>query len=310
MRVLVTGGCGFIGSSLVLKLVKLGYDVYVIDNFTTGSKNNILDVKNEIHFLEGDVKNIEKYEIPPIDVIFHYGIYSPLPVASEKLKLFFGAIEDAIALLEFAKKNKSKVIIASSASVYSGLPLPWKEDMPPQVIDYYTESRVAIERLAELYHKLFGIPVIIFRLFSVYGPREESKGILASSISQFIWKMIKNKSPIIYGSGEQTKDFIYIDDVVNANIRAIEKVNFGIFNLASGKQTSLNEIVELINQKLQKKIKPIYLPTSTSKYGTHMMGDIKKCKEILGFKPKIDVLRGIELTINYYKKYFISSNYD
>lgn len=302
MNILVTGGAGFIGSHLVSKLVSEGYKTFVVDNFHTGSKENLKNEIDRIKLFEGNVSEISKLNLPSIDVIFHYGIYSSSPMYKENRFLVPEAIRDAITLFEFAKNNKSKIILASSSSIYNGLPLPWKENMRPMVTDFYTEARIAIERIAELYHKFYGVNFLILRLFSVYGEREEFKGKFANNISQFLWCILQDKSPVIYGDGSQSRDFIYVEDVVRASMLAAESnLEFEIFNIGTGKNTSFNEIVSILNEKLGKSVQPKYVPNPIKNYVYHTLADTTKAKELLKFKAKVELEKGIERIIEYYK---------
>ena len=214
------------------------------------------------------------------------------------------AIEDAINLLELAKEQDAKFILASTSSIYNGLPLPWREDIKPKVSDYYTEARYCIERLLELYNKLYGLRGVVLRLFSVYGPREESKGRYANVISQFIWAMLKDKQPIIYGDGEQTRDFIYVSDVVRAFLLAMdyERSEFEIFNVGTGKETSFNELVNLLNKLLGKNIKPKYVPNPIKNYVYQTCASVEKARELLGFEAKVRLEEGVKKTIEYYRQ--------
>ncbi len=309
MRILVTGGAGFIGSNLVEKLVESGNDVFVLDNFHTGSMENLKNVRDRVKVLEGSVGEIWKFGLESIEVIHHLGIYSSSPMYRKDPSLVAKSIEDAIQLFEFARKNGCKVIVASTSSVYNGNPLPWKEEMPTLVKDFYTEARVAIERLGKLYHELYGIEVLVLRLFSVYGPKEEFKNGYANIITQFLWKMMKDEKPVIYGDGTQTRDFVYVEDVVDAFMLAAEK-SFGyeIFNVGRGERKSFNEIVALLNEKLGKSIEPAYVENPIKNYVYHTLADTGKSKRLLKFKARVSVEEGIELLINYYSKERPSDN--
>jgi UDP-glucose 4-epimerase len=203
-------------------------------------------------------------------------------------------INEAIAIFEYARKNQCKIVYASTSSIYNRNPIPYKEDMPIHVTDYYTECRYAIERLARLYYDLYNVKSIGLRLFSVYGPREEHKGKYANIVSQFLWAMLKDQSPIIYGDGSQTRDFIYVSDVVNAFILAMfSNIDCDIFNVGTGKNYSFNEVINLLNKYLGKDIKPIYKPNPIKNYVYHTLADTTKAEKILGFKAKISLEEGI-----------------
>lgn len=227
MKVLVTGGAGFIGSNLTSALVK-EHDVTVLDNFHTGSTGNLDDVKDEITIVDDSSGNIgEQISNSDLDIIFHLGIPSSSPMYKENPMLVGSAINDAISVFEFSKKTDAKVVFASSSSLYNGLPTPNREDMDVMVTDYYTEARLGIERVAKLYHKLYGTGIVGLRFFSVYGPNERAKGIYANIVSQFLWEMQDGGIPVVYGDGEQTRDFVFVSDVVRACILAMESGRVG-----------------------------------------------------------------------------------
>jgi len=299
MRVLVTGGCGFIGSNLVERLINEGYSVTVFDNLSTGNIKNIEGF--DVEFFMKPYTYIEK--LRRFDLIFHIGIPSSSPMYKEKPSLVGEAINDAITIFEYAKKAKCKVVYASSSSIYNGNPTPYREDMPIYITDYYTECRYAIERLAKLYNTLHGVKSVGLRLFSVYGPREEFKGRYANIISQFLWSMMKDKPPIIFGDGSQTRDFIYVSDIVDALMLAAEKYfECEIFNAGTGEAHTFNEVVDLLNKLLDKNIKPIYKPNPIKNYVYHTLADTTKAERVLGFKAKIKFEEGVSKLIQTYSE--------
>ena len=292
MNVIVTGGAGFIGSNLVSELSK-EHDVTVLDNFHTGSTDNL---KDKITVVNDSSRNIgDRFSNADIDIdaIFHLGIPSSSPMYKENPMLVGSAINDAINVFEFAKKTGAKVVFASSSSLYNGLPTPNKEDMDVMVADYYTEARFGIERVAELYHKLYGISVVGLRFFSVYGPNERAKGIYANIISQFLWEMRDGKIPVIYGDGKQTRDFVFVSDVVRACILAMETDVSGIFNVGTGVSHSFNDVVNLLNNALGTDIKPQYIENPVKNYVAHTLADLSKVKAALGFSSKYSLEKGI-----------------
>ena len=291
MKFIVTGGAGFIGSHLAEELIKRGFDVIIIDDLSLGIENNI---PKEAVFIKGSSSKVS--EIPGrVDGIFHLGIPSSSPMYKEDPYLVGKTINEVITIFEYARKNQCKIIYASTSSIYNRNSLPYKEDMPIHVTDYYTECRYAIERLAKLYYDLYNVKSIGLRLFSVYGPREEHKGKYANIISQFLWSMMNNQRPVIYGDGNQTRDFIYVSDVVNAFILAMfSNIDYDVFNVGTGKNYSFNEVIKIINKLLNKDIKPIYKPNTIKNYVYHTLADITKAEKILGFKAKISLEEGIK----------------
>ncbi|MCD6593777.1 NAD-dependent epimerase/dehydratase family protein [Candidatus Bathyarchaeota archaeon] len=291
MKIIVTGGCGFIGSNLVERLVKDGYSVVVFDNLHTGNLENIKGLGVEF-FNESYSKLTDL--VPEADVVFHLGIPSSSPMYKENPRLVGEAINDAIEIFEYAKKTGCKVVYASSSSIYNGNKIPYREDMPIYVTDFYTECRYAIERLAKLYNILYGVKSVGLRFFSIYGPKERYKGKYANIVSQFLWAMQRDESPIIFGDGTQTRDFTHVYDVVDALILAWKKdFECEIFNVGTGVAYSFNEVVELINKILGKNIKPIYKPNPIKNYVYHTLADTTKAEKMLGFKAKISLEEGL-----------------
>jgi len=300
MRFVVTGGAGFIGSNLVEKLVKEGHEVIVLDNLHTGSLHNLKNLK--ISFIKGDSGEIEKI-VEQIDGIFHLGIPSSSPMYKKRRELVFKAIEDWIKILEFVTKNKVKVVLASTSSIYNGNPIPWREDMQIIPTDFYTEARYAMERIAKVYNDLYGTKVIALRLFSVYGEKEEFKGEYANLVTQFILAALKGETIKIFGDGTQTRDFIYVQDVVDAFIKAMNSnIDFDVFNVGRGKNYSLNEVVAMVSRILNVEVKVKYVENPIKNYVWHTLADTTKAEEKLGFKAKVDLEEGIRKIIPYYKK--------
>jgi len=305
MRFVVTGGAGFIGSNLVERLIKDGHEVIVIDNLHTGNLHNLKDMN--IKFLKGSAGEIEKI-IDPIDGIFHLGIPSSSPMYKMKRELIYEAMKDWIKILEFATKNKVKIVLASTSSIYNGNPLPWREDMQIIPTDFYTEVRYSMERIAKVYHELYGTKVIALRLFSVYGEREEFKGEYANLVTQFILAALKGETIKIFGDGTQTRDFIYVQDVVDAFIKAMNSsIDFDVFNVGKGKNYSLNEVIAMISRILDIEIKVKYVENPIKNYVWHTLADTSKAEEKLWFKAKVELEEGIRKIIPYYKKVIQSS---
>ncbi|RLG97638.1 nucleoside-diphosphate sugar epimerase, partial [Candidatus Bathyarchaeota archaeon] len=210
---------------------------------------------------------------------------------------------DMITILEYAKKTGCKVIYASSSSIYNGNKVPYREDMPIYVTDYYTECRYSMERLAKLYNILHGVKSVGMRFFSIYGPKEEYKGRYANIVSQFLWSMLKDEPPVIFGDGSQTRDFTHVRDVVEALILAMEKdFECEIFNVGTGVSHSFNEVVEILNRLLGKNIKPIYKPNPIKNYVYHTLADTRKAEKVLGFKARITLEEGLSELVRIYRR--------
>lgn len=287
----MTGGAGFIGSHLVKRLSKEGHEVYVFDNLATGHKTHIASQIPANHLFQS-YRFLSQLDSP--DIIFHLGIPSSSPMYKQNPFLVSDVLQDWITLLEYAKKDSCKIIYASSSSIYNGNTPPFHEDLPVYVTDYYTECRYSMERLAELYNHLHGVPSIGLRLFSVYGPNETYKGQYANCLTQFLWSMKQGKPPIIFGDGSQTRDLTHVSDVVSAFcIAATSTIQFDIFNVGTGKAYSFNELVALLNQALGTDIVSTYIENPIKNYVGRTRADTRKAEEQLGFKTSINLPQGI-----------------
>jgi UDP-glucose 4-epimerase len=301
MKILVTGALGFIGSNITERLVKEGHEVTALDNLHTGSEENIAAVKGKIRIIKADSGSVgtmtEKF-----DAILHQGVYSSSPMYKDNPNLTAKAIDEWISILEYARKNKNsvKLVFASSSSLYNGNNPPHKEDMPILVKDYYTEARYAMERMAKLYSDLYGVNSIGLRYFSVYGPHERSKGKYANLITQFLWEMKAGRPPVILGDGKQTRDFVYVDDVVEANLLALSCKKHDIFNIGTGKSVTITDMAALLAKKLGKDTKPKYEPNRIKNYVQHTLADTNKAASLLGFKARISLEEGIGRLVTLY----------
>ncbi|MHA1835746.1 MAG: NAD-dependent epimerase/dehydratase family protein [Candidatus Odinarchaeia archaeon] len=300
---LVIGGAGFIGSNLVLKLVSSGEKVDVIDNMMTGNINNLRDVIDKVNVFTDKIKDFNPEKLPEYDIIYYFGIPSSSPMYKENPTLLSTTVNEAVYILETLRKSqfKGRIVLSSTSSIYNGNPLPYKEDMAVKVTDYYTECRYYIERLLELYSNLYNIKSIALRFFSVYGPKEEYKGKYANIVTQFLWNYLKKEKPIIYGDGTQTRDFIFVDDIVEACVLASEiNSEFEILNLGTGIETSFNQVIEALNENFNTEVEPVYVKNPITNYVKRTLADTSKLIKVLGYKPKIKLKEGIEIIRKYY----------
>ncbi len=294
MKILVTGGAGFIGSNLTEELVRAGEDVVVVDNFSTGTMNNLKSVRNKVEVMRGSAQKLLEMKLPKLKKIFHLGIPSSSPMYRENPLLVGEAITGFMSACELGKKNRAKVVYASTSSMYRGCKPPHREDVFADPFDYYTEARIAMERLAQVYHQMHGVSSVGMRFFSVYGPHERAKGTYANNISQFLWAMREGKAPEIFGDGTQTRDFVNVRDIVRACIMASDsKVGCDAINVGTGRETSFNQVIAMLNKALGTSIKPVYLPNPIKNYVDHTLADITKAKKLLGYKPTVSLEEGI-----------------
>ena len=293
-KILVTGGAGFIGSNLVSALHK-DNDVVVLDNLHTGKKDNLNELLKEgVKFVKGDSKEVKTLR-DDFDYIFHLGIYSASPMYRNNPGLVGEVVEGITNILEYCKETKIPLVFASTSSIYNGIEPPHREDIIPGVTDFYTEARIACERLGELYSKLYDINVAAIRFFSVYGYNDFGKGSYANLVTQFMLSMMKEERPVIYGDGEQRRDFVFVSDVVDALLRASAIRGFGVYNAGTGKNYSLNEAVEKLQKITGRKIKPKHIKMPVKNYVMVTQADTSKAKKELGFSAKINLDKGIKL---------------
>jgi UDP-glucose 4-epimerase len=305
-RILVTGGAGFIGSHIVDKLLSKDFEVTVFDDLSNGRLENIPHLDNELfHFIKGDILDLDtvKQIVKNHDVIFHEAAITDIsfsvnnPIITNEIN-----VKGTLCLLKACLDSDVKrFIFASSASVY-GKPniLPMREDMSLNPESPYAVSKLAAENYIKFFHDIYGLETIILRYMNVYGPRAmENQGV----ISIFINRLLKNKSPVIYGDGEETRDFINVQEVADANILAVssKKAVGEIINIGSGIPTSIHQIANFVQEATNKKhIKLIY---SDPRLGDmrHAYADIKKARELLDFNPKIPLKEGITQLVKWFE---------
>ncbi len=295
---LVTGGAGFIGSNLVTELSKKG-SVAVLDNLHTGSESNIEINGNRVSFIKGDSRKIGDLGITP-EKIFHLGIYSASPMYRDNPFLTGEVVNGMIAVLEFARKHGSGVVFASTSSIYNGIEPPHREDIIPGVTDFYTEARIGAERVSQLYNKLYGLNIAAMRFFSVYGYHEDSKKGYANLATQFFKSMKKNEEPVIYGDGTQRRDFVFVTDVVDALIRASSIKGYDVFNVGTGKNYSLLELVDKINALLGSDVKAKFIEMPVKNYVMETLADTSKAERVIGFRAKVGLDEGLHKLAEYY----------
>lgn len=302
MKVLVTGGAGFIGSHIVDTLVENGHDVVIIDNLSTGNIENVNDKAKfyNIDIRDKDIDDVFKEECP--EYVIHHAAQIDVQ-RSIKDPVFDGDVNilGTINILENCKRcGAKKIIYASSAAVYGApryLPIDEKHDIQP--ISYYGISKFTPEHYIQVYGNLYDIKYTILRYANVYGIRQDPKGE-GGVVSIFVDRMLSGKSVTIFGDGEQTRDFIYVDDIVSANMLALENGDGEIVNIGTGIQTSVNDLYGTMEAIIKTGKSPIN--------GIARAGDIKdsyfnieKAEKILGFKPKYSLKDGLGETIRYYR---------
>lgn len=303
-RILVTGGAGFIGSHIVDRLLSEGFEVTVIDNLDTGRLENLPHKQNKgFNFIEGDIRdsNLVKKTMKNIDAIFHEAAMASvtLSVKNPILTNDINVTGTLNLLKASADLHVKRFVYASSAAVYGDtLPIKKKENMTPNPTSPYGVSKLAAENYIKAFHKVYGLKTVSLRYFNVYGTRQrfDIENAYGGVITIFVNRLLRNMPPIIYGDGEQTRDFVYIKDVVDANILAMTNNNAvgEIFNIGTGTKVSVNQIAATFKEILKKKnLKNLHKdprPTDIR----HGYADISKAKKVLGFNPKFSIQKGLD----------------
>ena len=306
-RYLVTGGAGFIGSNIVDELVRRREEVRVVDNFSSGKRENLERVLGGIELLDGDIRDLAlmKKATKGCDYVIHQAALRSVPKSMEDPQLYDDVnVKGTLSLLVASAENKVKrMVFASSSSVYGDSEkLPQSEDQMPQPISPYAATKLAGEHYLRVFAKSYGLETVALRYFNVFGPRQSLESEYAVVIPKFIACIIRGEQPPIHGDGKQSRDFTYVDNVVDANLAAAirDGVSGEVFNVACGKGYDLLNLVKIINEILGKDIKPKFVDPRPGDV-KHTLSDITKMKKLLKLEPKVDFVLGLRKTVEYFK---------
>jgi nucleoside-diphosphate-sugar epimerase len=305
---LVTGGAGFIGSHIASALAASGARVRIIDDLSTGYRENVEEIQGDIDFVLGSLANEAslRQAIEDVELVFHEAAIPSVPRSVENPRLTHIASVDSTFSLLLAARDKKvrRVVYAASSSAYGDQPtLPKTEAMLPEPLSPYAVAKLVGEQYCQVFTRVYGLETVSLRYFNVFGPRQDPSSQYSGVISRFISALLSDKTPVIYGDGEQSRDFTYIDNVVEANLNAADssKAVGQVINVANGERTSLNELLgELKDLTGRNNVTADYQPPRAGDV-KHSLADISRARELLGFEPKVDLRTGLSLTIDWWK---------
>lgn len=305
---LVTGGAGFIGSHIVERLLALGHGVRVIDNFATGRRENLEAFLGDIELIEGDVRDVSTVEraVAGVDVVFHEAALASVPrsvddpVASNDVNVT-GTLNLLVASRDAGVR---RVVYASSSSVYGDTPeLPKREDMAPSPQSPYAAGKLAAENYCTIFSSLYGLECVSLRYFNVFGPRQDPSSQYAAVVPLFVTALFDGRAPVIFGDGEQSRDFTYVANVVDANILASEcpEAAGAVFNIACGSTTTVNSLLVKLQGVAGTDIAPEHTEVRPGDV-RHSFADVSRAADILGLVPGVSLEEGLELTVSSFRE--------
>ena len=305
MRVLVTGGAGFIGSNLVLRLLEHGHEVVVIDNFATGRRENVEAFTGHAELVEGDLRSYERVHtaVQGCEIVLHQGA---LPSVPRSVQDPLTSAETNITgtlnvLLNARDAGVRRVVFASSSSIYGAHPtLPKREDLAPAPLSPYAVSKLAGEGFCRSFATVYGLESVALRYFNVFGPRQDPHSQYAAVIPRFIAACDDGSSPVIFGDGEQSRDFTFVDNVVDANVSAMtaQEIGQGVYNVACGERITLNRLLATIAQLMGVEAKPVFQRDRAGDV-RHSHADVSAAARDLGYIPRVGLEDGLRETIEY-----------
>ncbi len=307
---LITGVGGFIGSSLAQALLSRGEQVRGVDNFSTGKRNNLAEIRDQIDLREADILDLDAMHkaCVGVDYVLHQAAIPSVPKSIlDPLSSNRANVDGTVTLLIAARDAKVKrVVYAASSSAYGDTPtLPKHEDMPPNPISPYAVAKLASEHYMISFYRCYGLETVCLRYFNVFGPRQDPSSPYSGVLARFITQMLKGEPPTMFGDGEQSRDFTYIDNAVEANLLACkapaEKAAGQMFNIATGRRITLNETFKILQNLTGFSGQPHYGPERAGDI-KHSLADVSKAEANLGYKPKVDFEEGLLRTVEWYRK--------
>lgn len=308
MKALVTGGAGFIGSHLAARLVADGHDVRVLDNFATGRRSNMDAIGREVELVEGDIQSYERAHnaVRGCDIVFHQAALPSVPrsIQDPLTSNATNVIGTLNVLLAARDEGVRRVVCASSSSVYGANPtLPKQEDMAAVPISPYATAKLASEGYCRSFGIGYGLETVALRYFNIFGARQDPTSQYAAVIPNFITALLDNEPVTIFGDGEQSRDFTHVDNVVQANLLAMNApdVSGKVFNVACGVKVSLNQLVAQLQELIGSDVETIYAVPRAGDV-PHSLASLERAHSELGYEPEVDLREGLTRTIEHYRE--------
>ena len=302
MKIFVTGGAGFIGSHTTEELIRHGHEVTVLDNFSTGRRDNLKAVKKRLNLIKGDINDTRllKKCVRHMDAVMHLAAISSVQQSLlQPDRTHHANVTGALNVFQAAAdQGIKKVVYASSCAVYGNNPkLPKREDMPMEPVSFYAESKRANESYARLFHHSHNMTMTGMRYFNVFGERQAPGSPYSGVISIFMKQFRSRRRPLIFGDGKQTRDFVYVRDIARANRLALESqaAACNVWNVGSGGSISLNQLLDMMNQVYGSRLKAHYRPARMGEV-RHSLADIRNIREALGFSPEFSFASALRQT--------------
>lgn len=307
--VLVTGGAGFIGSHIASELSKSGARVRIIDDLSTGYRENVEEIGGDIDFVQASLadETALRKALEGVELVFHEAAIPSVPRSVEDPRqTHIASVDSTFSLLLASRDQRVKrVVYAASSSAYGDQPtLPKVETMLPDPLSPYAVAKLVGEYYCQVFTRVYGLETVSLRYFNVFGPRQDPSSHYSGVISRFISALLSAQRPVIYGDGEQSRDFTYIDNVVAANLKAAETTKgIGqVVNIANGERVTLNQLLDLLKQLTgMKDVQADYQDPRTGDV-RDSLADITRARDLLGFAPKVDLQTGLKLTMDWWKK--------
>jgi UDP-glucose 4-epimerase len=307
-RYLITGGAGFIGSNIARKLVGLGEEVVILDDFSTGKRENLDDIKDCVKVIEGDICDIGivRQATAGADYVLHHAaVVSVVRSVEDPLRSNAVNIDGTLNCLQVAREaGVRRFVYAASSSAYGdSAELPKREDMAANPLSPYGVAKLVGEMYCKVYYDIYGLETVSLRYFNIFGPYQDPHSQYAAVIPIFITSLLKGERPVIYGDGEQSRDFTFIDNAVEANLGALksDKAPGSVVNVACGARFTLNEILERLWDLTGSKIEAAYTDPRPGDI-KHSLGDITAARDLLGYDPKITFEEGLRRTVEWFRQ--------